>query len=291
MLADVADALVIAAHGRQYRVECLDGEILLCASRGKKSEAVCGDRVRVRHTAEGQGVIEHVMPRRTLLYRSNGFRQKRIAANVDQVILVTATEPAFSKNLLERCLIAATCQEISPCIVLNKCDLADRLPQARAMLTSLVALGYPCLELSARADATPLLPFLRGKTSVLTGQSGMGKSTLVNSLLPEARATTREISTALDSGKHATTHARLYRLDHNSCLIDAPGLQEFGLAHLSRAELEHAFPEFAPYLGQCRFRNCNHDRDPGCALEAAVASGAITPERLRLFQTLARESG
>ena len=284
-----APALVVAAHGRQYRVELADGSELLCCTRGKKSDVVCGDRVRVELTSQGHGVINGIEPRQTLLYRSNEFKEKLIAANVDQIILVVATEPAFSEALVGRCVIAAQSQGITPLIVLNKCDLAERVAEARARLASLAALGYTVLELSARASAGSLRPWLQGRTSVLVGQSGMGKSTLINALIPEARAATREISAALDSGKHTTTFARLYHLDGCSHLIDSPGLQEFGLRHLDLAELEQAFPEFAPYLGQCRFRNCRHRQEPGCALQEALAAGHIAPERMRLFQELVEE--
>jgi ribosome biogenesis GTPase len=282
--------LIVAAHGRQCRVELENGEVLPCLTRGKNSEAVCGDAVLVRVVGEEQGVIEEIRPRRTLFYRSNAFRQKRIAANVDQLVLVTAVEPAFSTQLLERCLIAAASQDIAALIVLNKCDLADALPVAKARLEEFVRRGCRVVTLSARQDAAALRPYLQGKTSLLAGQSGMGKSTLINALAPEAAAITREISTALDSGKHTTTHARLYHLDHQSHVIDSPGLQEFGLTHLTLEELTHAFPEFAPWLGQCRFRDCRHRQEPGCALRAAAADGKITLERLQFFQTLITEN-
>jgi len=122
---------------------------------------------------------------------------------------------------------------------------------------------------------------------VLVGQSGMGKSTLINALLPDAQAATREISTVLDSGKHTTTHAKLYRLNDSSELIDCPGVQAFGLHHLTLGGIEQGFVEFAPYLGQCRFRDCNHLHEPGCALLTAVANGEINARRLELFQQIA----
>lgn len=281
--------LVVAAHGRQYMVERQDGSILPCFPRGKKSEIACGDRVNIRQTAADQGVIEGIQPRRNLLYRSNEFRQKLIAANVDQVVLVVAVEPAFSDELVTRTLIAAESQDIDVLIVLNKCDLADRLPAARQRLDIFRNLGYSIVELSARAHAEDLRPHLAGRTSVLVGQSGMGKSTLVNALVPEANAATREISAALDSGKHTTTHACLYHLDATSHLIDSPGLQEFGLAHLDRAGLEHAFREFRPYLGQCRFRDCRHDREPDCALRHALADRRMDERRFAAYQRIAAE--
>jgi ribosome biogenesis GTPase len=280
------DGRVIAAHGRQYVVELSDGTRLPCFPRGKKSEIACGDRVDIKHTSEDQGVIEAIQPRSSLLYRSNEIRQKLIAANVDQLIIVAATEPAFSDELIARALVAAESEEIEPLIVLNKCDLDDRLTNARRQLAVLAGLGYRVLELSALNHAEDLRPHLTGKTSVLVGQSGMGKSTLVNALLPEARAATREISLALDSGKHTTTHATLYHLDADSHLIDSPGLQEFGLGHLSRGEIEHAFPEFRPYLGSCRFRDCQHNREPDCALNAAVDAKKIDTARFSIYHRI-----
>ena len=277
---------VIAAHGRQYVVELADGTLLPCFPRGKKSEIACGDRVDIMRTSDDQGVVEAIQPRVSLLYRSNEIRQKLIAANVDQLVIVVATEPAFSDELVARALLAAESEEIAPLIALNKCDLADKLPAARQRLATLAGLGYPILELSALNHAEDLRPWLAGKTSVLVGQSGMGKSTLVNALIPEANAATREISQALDSGKHTTTHATLYHLDGNSDLIDSPGLQEFGLGHLDRQEIEIAFREFRPYLGQCRFRDCRHDREPGCALRAAVEAGTIDPGRFASYHRI-----
>lgn len=279
--------LIIAAYGRQYLVELADGRLLPCFPRGKKSEIACGDRVDISSISSDQGVIERTHERSSLLYRSNEFRQKLIAANIEQIVIVVATEPAFSDTLVTRAITAAESQDIGTLIVLNKCDLSERVPAARERLQLFSRLGYPTLELSARDDAERLRPFLHGKTSLLIGQSGMGKSTLINALLPDAGAATREISTALDSGKHTTTHARLYHLDPDSHLIDSPGLQEFGLAHLPFGTLEYAFIEFRPYLGQCRFRNCQHHREPDCALQAAVAAGAISPLRLASFREIA----
>lgn len=284
------DAVVIAAHGRQYMAELDDGERLLCVPRGKKSEIACGDHVSIKRTGDGQGVVESIGERRSLLYRSNEYREKLIAANVTRVVIVVACAPSFSDELVTRCLAGAESQDLSALIVLNKCDLTDRLPEARERLAPFARLGYPLLELSAKAGADALRPYLAGQTSVLVGQSGMGKSTLINALLPEAGARTREISEALDSGKHTTTHATRYRLDAESALIDSPGLQEFGLRHLSPGELEHGFVEFRPLLGQCRFRNCRHDAEPDCAIRAALAAGTIAERRYAVYRTLLAEA-
>lgn len=281
---------IIAAHGRQYRVELPGGEILPCFPRGKKSEIACGDRVTVKRSGEDQGVIESVAPRSTLLYRSNEFRQKLIAANVTQIVVVVATEPSFSDELITRCLVAAESQDIQALIVLNKCDLADRVESCERILAPFEALGYSVLRLSARAGGHQIRPYLNGQTSVLVGQSGMGKSTLINALVPDAATATREISAALDSGKHTTTHATLYRLDEQSSLIDSPGLQEFGLNHLSADAIEHGFPELRRLHGQCRFRDCRHDREPGCAVLAALERGEIDRRRYVVFRALRSEA-
>lgn len=277
---------VIAAHGRQYVVELADGSLLPCFPRGKKSDVACGDRVDIERTSSDQGVIEAIQPRTSLLYRSNEYKQKLIAANVDQLVIVVATEPAFSDDLITRALLAAESEEIEALIVLNKCDLTDKVAAARERLTMFSKLGYRIVELSALKHAEDLRPELSGLTSVLVGQSGMGKSTLVNALVPEANAATREISQALDSGKHTTTHATLYHLDAESQLIDSPGLQEFGLGHLDRQEIEYAFREFRPWLGQCRFRDCHHNREPDCALTAAVKAGKIDEKRFAVYHRI-----
>ncbi|MBI4936759.1 MAG: ribosome small subunit-dependent GTPase A [Nitrosomonadales bacterium] len=277
---------VIAAFSRQYLVELPGGELLPCLTRGKKSAVACGDFVELRRTADNQAVIEKIVPRKTLLHRSDAFREKLIAANVSQVVVVVAAEPSFDDVLLARCLVAAHHQRLEALIVLNKCDLGAQADAARAQLAPYRSIGYRVLELSAKTDAAPLLPFLQGHTSVLVGQSGMGKSTLLNALLPDARAATREISAALDSGKHTTTHARLHHLNADSHLIDCPGVQAFGLHHLAFGEIEDGFVEFAAYRGQCRFRNCRHALEPGCALREAADAGKISVRRLKIFQDI-----
>ncbi len=282
---------VVAAYGRQYRIELANGETLLCFPRGKKSELACGDRVIVLQTSTSQGVIASLEPRQTLLYRSDSVKQRLIAANVTQVVIVVATEPAFSDELITRCIVAAESQDIAVLIVLNKCDLSERLAAATATLMPYEKLGYRVVKLSARSDSERLLPYLADHTSLLIGQSGMGKSTLINALIPDARAATREISQALNTGKHTTTYARLYHPSAGSALIDSPGLTEFGLHHLTPAVIAEAFLELRPLLGQCRFRNCRHDQEPDCSVLAAVGNGDIDPRRYAAFRSLCAEIG
>lgn len=265
------------------------GELLACFPRGKRSEFAVGDQVTVARQAEDQGVITACLPRRSLLFRSDAIRQKLIAANVTQVIVVVATSPGFSPDLVSRCLVAAESQQLRAIVVLNKCDLRESLDPARERLQPFTKLGVPIVEMSALQGAAPLRPFLDGQTSILIGQSGMGKSTLINSLIPDAKAATREISTALGSGKHTTTHAQYYELADSSALIDSPGLQEFGLHHLNRETLASAFVEFRPYLGHCRFRDCRHRREPDCAILEAVNNGQIDGGRIASFHRLSDE--
>ncbi|MFH2139282.1 MAG: ribosome small subunit-dependent GTPase A [Pseudomonadota bacterium] len=277
---------IIAAYGRHYLAETPEGEVVECVPRGKKSDIACGDMIEFQRTGTDQGVVERISPRRSLLYRSDAYKQKLIAANVTQLIIVVASEPSFNDELLARCLLAGHEQHLEMLIVLNKSDL-PQVSAARAQLAPYAKIGYRMLELSAKQNVEPLLPYLQGHISVLVGQSGMGKSTLINALIPEAQAATREISTVLDSGKHTTTHARLYHLNKDSDLIDCPGVQLFGLHHLDFATLERNFPEFLPYLGECRFANCSHSHEPDCAILKATDAGIIDRRRLQLFQQIA----
>lgn len=282
--------LVVAAYGKRYGVELVDGSQISCVTRGKKNDLACGDRVEVKMTDTHEGVVEKLHPRSSLLFRSNAYKTKTLASNVTQVIIVLATTPSFYEALLNRCLIAAEAANIKALIVLNKCDLADNT-EAMKLLSVYQSLGYEVQPLSAKNDITPLKQWLKNQTSVLVGQSGMGKSTIVNALLPDSAVRTQEVSTVLDSGKHTTTAAHLYHLDSDSDLIDSPGLQEFGLNHLNIEELEHAFIEFRPFLGKCRFNNCKHLHEPDCAVISAVENSKVSPVRLAFYQAMTQEIG
>jgi ribosome biogenesis GTPase len=286
---------VIAAHGRHYLVAPEDGSAMLqCFPRGKRSEVAVGDRVIYEPTSADQGVIVEIGERRNLLYRSDQYKSKVFAANLDQLLIVLATEPHFSEDLLGRALVAAEANELKPLIVLNKTDVTAELPGARARLARYQALGYTVVELSIKtqpeAARAALDEHLHGHATLLLGQSGMGKSTLVNLVVPNAEVATREISTALNSGRHTTTFTRLYPLPDGGALIDSPGFQEFGLHHLTEGKLERAFPEFRPLLPNCRFYNCHHLQEPGCAILEAVADGRIAPARHALYAQLVHEA-
>jgi len=280
---------VVAAHGRHFLVETAQDDALECITRGRKQEVVCGDHVELSLTAQGQGVIEKVLPRSSLFKRADAFRTKPIAANATQVAIMVASRPSWSEDLLQRCLLAAESQQLPVLILANKADL----PEHRATLEALSlyeSLGYPVISLCAKRDIGVLRERLHGQLTLLAGQSGMGKSTLINALFPHADARVEAFSEALDSGRHTTTHSRLYRLDESSAVIDSPGFQEFALAHLSRDDIEAAMPDFKPYLGHCRFRDCRHDAEPGCALRQAVEDGHIARKRLGFFLHLMAEN-
>jgi ribosome biogenesis GTPase len=277
---------IVAAFGRGYLVECADGALLECVNRGKKGGLACGDRVTLTRSAPRQGAIEAVEPRASLLYRSDPFREKLIAANVTQAAIVVSGHPLFSEELLNRCLVAAQWQDLAVLIVLNKADLEQETQRALELLAPYAGLGYPLIPLCAKRDVAPLRARLREHITVLVGQSGMGKSTLINALVPGAEAPTRDISKALGAGRHTTTHARLYHLDAVSHVIDSPGMQEFGLHHLTGADMAAAFPEFRPLLGGCRFNDCRHTGEPGCAIAGGVESGTIGAKRLEFYRRM-----
>ncbi len=260
----------------------------------KKSDVSVGDIVEFALTSKNQGVIEAITDRKTLLYRSDQYKSKMLAANLTQLLIVVATEPSFTDDLVSRALVAAESSGIKPHLILNKVDVTESLEKARQRVGLYAKLGYPVHEVSAKGDPegarSLLTKLMQGQSTILIGQSGMGKSSLINLLIPDAEIATREISAALDTGKHTTTFTRLYHMDENSYVIDSPGFQEFGLHHLSEGMLERAFPEFLPYLGNCKFYNCHHHAEPNCAILEAVKSGAISEMRHQMFEQLVHES-
>lgn len=281
---------IVSSHGRHYMVELDDGSLRKCFPRGKKGGAAVGDYVIVALQGE-EGSIERILERRNLLYRSDDLRSKQFAANVDRLLIVVASEPMFSDDLAGRALVGAWSADIEPLIVLNKADLPTA-DMARRRLEPFRRLGVPLVETDAtdvEATRNTLLPLLTGHSSLLLGQSAMGKSTLLNALVPDARAHTQEHSQALGAGKHTTTATRLYRLPEGGDLIDSPGFQAFGLHHLEPEDILRGFPEFHTPTEHCRFYNCSHRHEPGCGVLAALERGDISPERHALYTRLLAE--
>lgn len=285
---------IIAAHGRHYTVEMPDGSLRKCFPRGKKAGATVGDHVVISLQGADEGSIDRILERRNLLYRSDDMRTKQFAANVDQLLIVVAPEPAFSDDLTGRALVAAWSAGIEPVVVLNKIDLENSVAKARQRLETLSQLGIHIVELSALAPEqmrAALLPLLRDRCTLLLGQSGMGKSTILNALVPNARAHTQEHSQALGAGKHTTTSTRLYHLpDQPGDIIDSPGFQAFGLYHLTATDIERGFPEFKEAITHCRFYNCTHRHEPGCGVLAAIEQGSITTARHDLYKRILAEN-
>jgi ribosome biogenesis GTPase len=283
-----ATARVIASFGRHYVIES-DGELLTATRRGKRGDVAVGDRVHFGHGAQGQAVIESIAPRSSLLFRTDGIRTKELAANVDLAVVVIAPQPAYNIRFVWRALIAASCAGIESLVVLNKVDL-DGAEAAGTRLEELRVLGDRTLRISAKRDpdaaTRTLLPLLTGRVSLLIGQSGMGKSTLLNLLVPNADARTQEFSRHLNAGKQTTTSTRWFPLSGGGALIDSPGFQAFGLSHLDRAAIGAALPEFVPFLGHCRFADCRHAVEPDCAIRAAVDAGRIDPQRYAFYLDL-----
>ncbi len=279
---------MIAAYGKRYQVALSNNRKISCVTRGKKNDLACGDIVNIRLTDTAEGVVESTEPRTTLLYRSNAYKSKILAANATQMIIVLATQPSFYESLLNRCLVAAEAATVKPIIVLNKCDLPET-NDAKNKLALYQGLDYEVIFISAKEDISPLLHHLNHQKSVLVGQSGMGKSTIINALIPEAKVRTQAMSEVLDSGKHTTTAAHLYHLNQYSTIVDSPGLQEFGLNHLDHESLELAYREFRPFLGHCHFSNCKHRQEPNCAVINAVKNGTVSDKRLTYYRELSEE--
>lgn len=290
--------LIVANYGRHFLVETPGGERVICHSRGKKSQGVVGDRVAWLASGD-EGTIEKIEARRNLFYRQDEIRTKSFAANLDQVLILIAAEPAFSNQQLSRALVAAAAEGIVPLIVLNKRDLAEPFARAWEWLEPYRAMGYTTIPIALKSasaqDLEGLTAQLQGKTTLVLGPSGAGKSTLINRLVPDANVLTGELSQSLRAGKHTTTSTTWYWMDtdRTSALIDSPGFQEFGLRHIDPMRLARYMPDLSAHADHCRFYNCTHLHEPGCAVIAACQAhegrAAINPERYRIYSELFAE--
>lgn len=286
--------LVVTHYGQRVEVESTDGERRLCHFRANLAQLVVGDRVIWQPPVEGdgEGVVVALERRETVLRRPDPYGNlKPVAANVNRMLVVFAPVPTPSTVLLDRYLVAAELSDIEPVLLLNKADLID--DELRPLMDDLTSLyrriGYTVLEASAESATgmTSLRKTLSDHTSVLVGQSGVGKSSLVNVLLPDARLQTAQLSDRSGLGQHTTTTARLFHLPEGGDLIDSPGIREFGLWHIDEEELLRGYRDLREFAGHCRFRNCTHRHEPGCALHEAVENGDLDAERLDNFFRIA----
>ncbi len=296
--AALHEGIIVANHGRHFWVETPQGRRVMCHSRGKKSQGVVGDRVAWLASGD-EGTIERIEPRRNLFFRRDELRTKSFASNLDQVLILIAAEPAFSSQQLSRALIAAEAEHIRPLIVLNKSDLPVPFNRAWDWLAPYRSMGYQVVPVTLRHASEQsrgeLLDLLVDKTTLVLGPSGAGKSTLINMFAPQALALTGELSSALRTGKHTTTSTNWYWVGSNraTALIDSPGFQEFGLHHIDAMRLARYMPDLSARADGCKFYNCTHLHEPGCAVMAAVSdqtlTGAISPDRYHIYRELFAE--
>jgi ribosome biogenesis GTPase / thiamine phosphate phosphatase len=288
------EGLVVVRHGANLAVEDGSGSLYHCLPRRHIGDPVCGDRVVWHPVARGQGVVTALLPRVSVLSRPdyNG-RDKPLAANLTQLAVLLAPEPAPSDYLLDQYLVAAELLGIGAVVVVNKVDLLDSqaLVRFQARFTHYEAIGYPVLWVTLRDPPTlaPLTQILAGETSILVGQSGVGKSSLVKTLLPDLEIQIGRLSKATGLGRHTTSATTCYRLSDGGRLIDSPGVRSFRLRANGISDIERGFRELHPLLGRCQFSDCRHDQEPGCAVKRAAEQGHIHPRRLTNFRHLAAQ--
>ncbi len=287
-------ARVIATHGKHSFVEDKTGKIFEAIRRGKKKDVVVGDLVKCKQSSDEQVAIESVEERKSLLYRSDEFRTKPLAANIDQVALVFATRPTYNPRFMWKAILAAETANIPMLIIRNKTDITEDDNQVRPFIDQLKELGCSIVEVSATAypkeTEEKLFPLFEHRITLLIGQSGMGKSTILNLLVKDAEQKTQEYSKALNLGKQTTTSTRWFQFGNDGAIVDSPGFQEFGLAHLTLNDIMRGFPEIKERVEYCRFTNCRHLEEPQCAVKAAVENHDIDPERYALYKELAEET-
>jgi ribosome biogenesis GTPase / thiamine phosphate phosphatase len=283
--------LVIAHYGSQVDVEATDGSLHRCRLRTNISQIVTGDQVIWRPAIDQGGVIVATTERYSELSRPDSRGNlKPVAANIDFIFLVIASEPRTPYGLIDRYLVAAENIDIRPIILLNKSDLlaGDGASWAEEIKAIYEPIGYSIINTSTTtaAELTELKAEMQGHTSIFVGQSGVGKTSLVNRLLPNTDARVGPLSASSGKGMHTTTTAQLFHLPDGGSIIDSPGIREFGLGHVSQQELTAGFIEFHPYFGHCKFRNCEHLHEPKCAIQEAVEKGQISERRFASFHQI-----
>lgn len=295
MLGETQDGVVVTRYSMHADIEDAQGDIFRCNLRRTLSSVVVGDHVVWRKGHEQlqgiSGVVEAVQPRKNELSRPDYYDGLKVmASNIDRIIVVSAVLPALSLNIIDRYLVICENARIPAVIVLNKVDLLSEEDRqwAEAQLDIYNKLGYQTLMISAQTgeNMDKLTALLAEGTAIFVGQSGVGKSSLVNHIMPEVKAQTGEVSSTSGLGQHTTTSSRLYHLPQGGNLIDSPGIREFGLWHLEPDQITKGYREFQYFLGTCKFRDCKHLTDPGCALREAVEQGKIHPIRFENYHRL-----
>ena len=282
----------IAAYRRYTLVKDQNNNLFQCQQRKSVGQVVCGDIVNWQQEDKETGVITSVEKRHTILQRPDINGNLRIiASNIDQVFIVVAHKPELNEGLIDRYLVAAENSYLKPVILLNKIDLFDEeeFSNLKQRLQLYQDIGYPVIYTSAKQEhgLDALIQLLPNNNNIFVGQSGVGKSSLINTILKDSDARIGEISDATGKGKHTTTTAFLYPLkNEQGHIIDSPGVREFGLIKLSEQEVLQGFTEFRPFIGYCKFRNCAHKKEPGCALLNAVNDKKISDKRWKSYQRI-----
>ncbi|MCB1878038.1 MAG: small ribosomal subunit biogenesis GTPase RsgA [Chromatiales bacterium] len=290
-LGEAQEGLVIARYGANLVVESAEGGLYACTARQNLGDLVCGDRVVWQASGNEAGVITADLPRFSVLER-HGYHgaTKPLAANVDQLVIVSAPLPELSAELIDRYLVASRFSGIPPLLVLTKTDLlsTEALGTMESRLGEFRAIGYPVIYASVRRPGglEEVIAHLKERTSVLVGQSGVGKSSLIDALLPDHKLHIGAVSQASGLGRHTTSAATLYHLPCGGNLIDSPGVRNFHLWDLPPEELAEGYVELAPLAGHCRFANCAHGPEPGCAFRQAVRDGHVSQRRLDSYLQL-----
>ena len=277
--------MVVARYSRNVDILGLsgdqEGEVVKCHIRANIDSITVGDKAIWRSTPEGRGVVVAIEPRTSEIIRPDGLgKLKSVAANIDQVFIVIATEPEAHPTLVDRYLLACEHAGIDAAIVLNKCDLTvgDELIE---LLETYQNLGYPTFRISAKEKTgfDSLRARLKDKTSIFAGQSGVGKSAMINALLPDANVKTGVLSEHVVKGRHTTTTSILHCLSEGGYIIDSPGIREFHLYHFTHSEIYAGFKELNALTDQCQFRDCRHESEPGCVITQFIADGGLSPTR------------
>lgn len=284
----VNEGLVVARHGNNLAIAADNGGLVHCLTRQNIGHPVCGDRVVWQPTGHEDGVVTALLPRSSVLSRPDySGRDKPIAANINQLVIILAPEPEPTGYLLDQYLVAAETIGVSAVIGLNKMDTleGEREQEFLDRFALYQRIGYPIIPVSAKRDhgLDLLVDTLKDHTNILVGQSGVGKSSLINALLPDLDLQEGKLSSATGQGRHTTSAATWYRLPAGGAIIDSPGVRSFRLGKIDFAGLEYGYRELRPLTGTCRFANCRHDREPGCAVKASLETGEIAPQRLDNF--------